>query len=70
MLLTITVEDLDTVENHGSIVRITGTADNGDRVTFAGDTRAMNGMAEFVEELGDVVVDVEDWQILSTTNAA
>jgi len=41
--------------------------ENGDRVRFAGDWRPMRGLAEAVEEHGEVAVELEGWQILSRT---
>lgn len=68
MQVTISPEDVATLTSHGSVVAITGTADNGDRVTFAGENDSMEEIAaalvmEFEDE---ITVDVEDYQILST----
>ena len=41
--------------------------ETGDEVTFGGDWRAMRNLGEMD---GPIMVEVEDWQILSTTPAA
>lgn len=66
MLLTLTSEDLPTVVGHGSVVQVTGTDEDGARVTFAGDHRVMAGMLEALEVEGELPVYVEDWQITRT----
>ncbi|RZU36006.1 hypothetical protein EV284_3489 [Streptomyces sp. BK022] len=70
MLVTVAVEDLDTIENHGSVIAITGTTEDNTRVTFAGDTRVMGGLIEWVEEAGDTLVQIEAWQVLGTVQPA
>ena len=68
MLIDLTHDDLDTVQNHGSVIAITGTSadDPTQRVTFAGDHRSMAGLLAMLEDGLDVPALVEDWQVLST----
>ena len=66
MTLTITHDDLDTVRFEGSVWAVTGTADDGSRVTFAGDARVMGGLLELVEQEGEFQAEVEPWQVLGT----
>ena len=65
MLITLTGQDVATVDDHGSIVVITGTAEDGSRVTFGGDPRPMADivLALLGDEEDEVTVDVEGWQI-------
>jgi hypothetical protein len=65
MQVTLTIDDVLTAVDHGSVVAITGTDENGRRVTFAGDVRPMNEvMSSLIMDLEDeVTVEVEDWQL-------
>jgi hypothetical protein len=49
------------------VVAVTGTNEDGRRVTFAGDTRPMNEvMSALIMDVEDeVTVEVEDWQLWS-----
>jgi len=42
MNITVTISDLGTARNEGSMIVITGTTEGGDRITFAGP-RSMGG---------------------------
>jgi hypothetical protein len=67
-VIDLTNDDLDTVQNHGSVIAITGT-DREDptlRVTFAGDHRSMAGLLALLEDGEEVPAVIEDWQVLST----
>lgn len=67
LFVTVTIEDVATAIADGGIIRMTGTADDGRRVTFAGDHRPMGDLIEGVlaaeDETGTVAL--EAWQILS-----
>lgn len=66
MNVTVTSEDLDTIVDHGSVIEVTGTAEDGARVTFAGDHRPMTFFLNAVKESGEEVTDVAKWQIRGT----
>lgn len=68
MIIIIDINDLATVHDEGTVVRVTGTdaEDPTQRVTFAGDTRSMVGLFAMVEEVGEVLAQVEDYQVLAT----
>jgi hypothetical protein len=66
MLIVVAAEDLDTVEQDGTVASITGTDLSGNRVTFAGDLSVINAMCEFIDTMGEITAEVEGWQILST----
>lgn len=71
MIITLTIEDVATVVDEGTVVQITGTGEDGQRVTFAGDARSMSHVLEALVS-GDepeVDVQVEDWQVLSRETA-
>jgi hypothetical protein len=67
-VIDLTTDDLDTVQNHGSVITITGTdrEDPTRRVTFAGDHRSMAGLLALLEDGEEVPAVIEDWQVLST----
>jgi 2-iminoacetate synthase ThiH len=55
----------------GSVATATGTdTETGDTVVFAGDWRPMRDLASLLEEEGEIVCEVEEWQILRRTSAA
>jgi hypothetical protein len=66
MRVTVTVADLAAGQDHGSVWVLTGTADDGARVTFGGDHRPMRGLADAVMEQGEVEAEVEPWQVLGS----
>jgi hypothetical protein len=69
--IEITAEDVATAVDHGTTVSITGTDEDGKRVTFAGDHRMMEGLmaaALFYDE-ESVSALVEGWQIIRVTEA-
>lgn len=68
MNITLTIEDVSTFTDHGSVVAMTGTDENGNRVTFAGDARMMEPVMQalIIGDEPEVDVEVEEWQILST----
>lgn len=43
--------------------------ETGDEIKFAGDWRAMEGLALLVEDFGEIPAEVEGWQILSRTKS-
>lgn len=65
MRIYLDVDDLQTVEDHGTMWIMTGSTDDGKRVTFAGDWRPMRGLTEFLVANGEAVTDLEDWQVLA-----
>jgi hypothetical protein len=66
MIVTLTIEDVATLTDHGSVVAITGTDEDGQRVTFAGDSREMEVMvsALVIGDEPEVEAEIEDWQII------
>jgi hypothetical protein len=62
----VSTADLETVENHGSVMRVTGTTEDGrERITFAGDTRMMVGLFEAIVATDETqAAPVADYQIL------
>lgn len=60
------------IPQDGSTVWIAvGTdTETGATVTFGGDWRQMQGLAELVEEQGEVDAEVPDWALLTTVPAA
>lgn len=67
LIVTVTIEDVATAFADGSIIRMTGTTDDGRRVTFAGDHRPMGTLIEnlLTDEDESATVALEAWQILS-----
>ena len=66
MQITITKADLPYVRDEGSVLVFTGTAENGDRVSFGADHRPAWALYEGVLEEGEAEAEVESWQVLST----
>jgi hypothetical protein len=66
MIVTLTIEDVSTLTDHGSVVAITGTDESGQRVTFAGDSRMMEPLvaALVIGDEPEVEAEVEDWQVI------
>jgi len=64
--VTVTDEDLLTAENQGSVIVVTGTAENGSRITFAGDHGPMVSFLNSVTAQGKTDTFIEPWQILRT----
>lgn len=65
MEVTITADDIASLEDHGSVVLLTGTDEDGSRVTFAGEPRMIDDVARAVMfDDEDVTVFVEIWQIM------
>ena len=62
--ITLSRDDLGTIVDEGSIVIITGTSESGERVIFAGDARPMRELVNGIVNEGEVVAEVEDYQIL------
>lgn len=65
MLVTITEADLATLRDHGSVALITGTNEEGQRVQFGLEPRALDDIAgalTFGEE-PEVNVEIEGWQV-------
>ena len=69
MTLRVTNQDLYNSRDEGSVVVVTGyDEDTHDRVTFAGDRRVMDGLAEaVVMNDGHSYASVEEWQVLGRT---
>jgi hypothetical protein len=70
--LTITVDlgDAGSAIQDGSVVRMTGTTDDGRQVVWAGDTRIVADLLQalMLGEEDEITVVLEDWQILSITS--
>lgn len=66
MTVTLSIDDFSTVQDHGSIVLITGTGEEGQRVTFGVEPRMLDDIAGLAMGDGDVDVWVEGWQIMGT----
>lgn len=66
MQITITKADLPYVRDEGSVLVFTGTAENGDRVSFGADHRPAWALYENVLEEGEAQAEVESWQVLRT----
>jgi hypothetical protein len=66
MIINVTIADLANGQDQGSVWVLTGTAEDGARVTFAGDHRPMRGLADAVMEQGEVSAEVEPWQVLGS----
>lgn len=68
MFVTLVEDDLATLQEHGSIALITGTNEDGARVTFGVDARMIEdiGMALIFGEEFETTVEVEGWQIVGT----
>ena len=67
MNITVTRDDLETTgRDEGTVIVVTGTDENGNRVTFGGDGRPMEHLIKGVLIDGSAVAaDVENWQILA-----
>ncbi|HEY2638941.1 MAG TPA: hypothetical protein VGI66_03530 [Streptosporangiaceae bacterium] len=64
MIITVTTEDVAEARNEGTVTMITGTREDGERVLFAGDWRAIDGLCDAVMAEGEIQAEVEAWQIL------
>lgn len=69
MTVRVTNQDLLSARDEGTVIVVTGTdTETRDRVTFAGDRRVMDSLAEAVIMSEDgVPAEVEDYQVLSRT---
>lgn len=59
--------DLEAIQDQGSIVVFTGTAEDDSVVTFGVDHRPAHEVIAIVREEGELVCWVEDWQVLRRT---
>ena len=68
MTITLTIEDTATLTDHGSVYAITGTDEDGNRVTFGADPRMLESPLHelIIGDEPEVDVEIEEWQILST----
>lgn len=64
MTVTLSIGDFSTVQDHGSVVLITGTAEDGQRITFGVEPRMLDDLAGIAMGDDDVDVWVESWQIM------
>ena len=66
MIITLIDTDVDTVLDEGSVVAITGTDEDGQRVRFGADARMIEPVlrALVMDEEFEIPVEVEDWQVL------
>ena len=66
-MATVIVDEDSPVEDHGSVLVVTGTSEDGtQRIRFGGDHRPMRGLLEHVAEHGATRAEVEAWQITGT----
>ncbi len=65
MIVTVKVEDLQTVDREGTMFVVTGTDEQGRRVRFAGQHGPMGAALDGVERDGEAACEVEDWMVLS-----
>lgn len=63
MQVTVARSDFHTISDQGTIVIVTGTAEE-QWVTFAGDHRAMWAFLEAAVEDRQAIAEVEPWQVL------
>lgn len=71
-LITLTPEDVvDTLVDEGSVVMVTGTDEDGQRVTIGADARAIDPAlaALLMGEEPEVQVEFEPWQVLGRSDA-
>jgi hypothetical protein len=69
MILTITTDDvIRHAVDHGTVWTLTGTDEDGHRVTFGADHRPAREIIALAADLGEIDVSVEDWQIVSQTD--
>lgn len=66
MNVTVTKADLPCVRDEGTVLVFTGTAENGDRVSFGADHRPAWALYEGVLEEGEAQAEVESYQVLRT----
>ncbi len=64
MFVTLTEGDLEQAENHGSVIVLYGSTEDGRWVQFGADARVANDLVDIVREHGEVQVEVEGWSIL------
>jgi hypothetical protein len=67
LTVTVTIEDAAAAIPDGTVTRMTGTADDGRQVVWAGDTRIVGDLLyalTFGEE-AEITIVLEDWQILT-----
>jgi hypothetical protein len=67
-IINVSAADLDSLLYNGSVVVVSGYDDDGQRVTFAGDTGPMSAMIEAARTDGPVRVEVEEWQIWGSSD--
>lgn len=67
MIVYLTIADVASVQQHGSVWTITGSADDGKPVTFGGDWRLMDELVTALRKCDDDTIDVEieSWQIMA-----
>lgn len=65
MYVTITLADVGTLEDCGSIARIHGIDENARTVVLSGEPRMMLAIAEALvtDEEDEIVVEAESWQL-------
>ena len=66
MEVTITRDDLAYARDEGTVIVMTGTGPDGEQVTFGGDRRAVEALAEGVYAEGEATAVVEPHQVLNT----
>lgn len=67
MNVTVTASDLGTARSEGTVIMITGTGPDGQRVTFAGDWRPMDVLLGGAAQLGEITAAVEPYQVLGAS---
>ena len=65
MNITLTTEDLADVRDEGTVVVVTGTGPDGDRITFGADRHVfIVACGGLLDGSGEITVQVAGWQIL------
>lgn len=69
MTITLVDTDIATLVDHGSIIAITGTDEEGQRVRFGADARMIEPalQALVMDEEYEIDVEVDDWQVLGVS---
>lgn len=64
-ILKVTTDDIENVENHGTVCVLTGTdhKNRHEQIVFAADWRNARDIVNYVREEGAADVIIQDWQI-------
>ncbi len=70
MIIRLTTEQLGQVRDEGTVAVLTGTDENGDRVTFGADRHVfIVACGGLLGGEGQVTFEVESWQVLGRQEA-